>query len=297
MSLYDDLPESNKPFANINIEALQKEEEKNTPKKEETSKPKTQPKNQQKIQPKIQSTKPNVQPKKDVKDNKKPKKQKLLVPVSQLIRNKIQSEVKPKPKTIQPSVSIQSTTNVQQVIQEQYIPQIKEEDEYDPKNPNTYDDYLRWRKTGKLEQYKSIPKREVQAEGAIADFLNFLNQKQKKEEEVEEEPKKKKQKEDVIENSRVILLKNLVSRGEIDDYLYQEVKDECSKYGRVLSIYIYEVEDGRVSDDEAVRIFVQFASSESAARALDALDGRFFANRQIKCEFYDEIRFINEDYY
>ena len=48
------------------------------------------------------------------------------------------------------------------------------------------------------------------------------------------------------------------------------------------------VEDGRVGEDEAVRVFVEFGDVEGATRAVEGLDGRFFAKRRVKCVRYDE---------
>lgn len=98
---------------------------------------------------------------------------------------------------------------------------------------------------------------------------------------------------------RVVLLKNMVAPGEVDEYLEEETADECSKYGKVLGCRIFEVpsrSDFKIPASEAVRIFVQFESSDSARRAIQNLNGRFFAGRQVSATFFDEDRYVRYDF-
>ena len=85
--------------------------------------------------------------------------------------------------------------------------------------------------------------------------------------------------------SKVVLLRNMVGPGEVDDDLEPEVKDECNtKYGDVIRVVIYEVPEAPA--EEAVRIFVEFKRIESAIKAVVDLNGRFFGGRQVKAGFY-----------
>lgn len=87
------------------------------------------------------------------------------------------------------------------------------------------------------------------------------------------------------EPSKVVLLRNMVGPGEVDDDLEPEVKDECNtKYGDVVKVIIYEIPQNPA--DEAVRIFVEFKRMESAIKAVVDLNGRFFGGRQVKAGFY-----------
>lgn len=87
------------------------------------------------------------------------------------------------------------------------------------------------------------------------------------------------------EQSKVVLLRNMVGPGEVDQDLEPEVKDECNtKYGDVNKVVIYEVPN--VDHEEAVRIFVEFKRIESAIKAVVDLNGRFFGGRQVKAGFY-----------
>ncbi|KAI7815849.1 hypothetical protein BC939DRAFT_471261 [Gamsiella multidivaricata] len=91
--------------------------------------------------------------------------------------------------------------------------------------------------------------------------------------------------------STVILLTNMVGPGEVDDSLQEETAGECEKYGAVVRCLIFEVQNGKVPPEEAVRIFVKFGALGSAERALKDLDGRFFGGRQVRGQFFDETRF------
>ncbi|XP_057653012.1 splicing factor 45 [Diorhabda carinulata] len=92
--------------------------------------------------------------------------------------------------------------------------------------------------------------------------------------------------------SKVVLLKNMVGPGEVDDDLEPEVKDECNtKYGPVASCIIHEIP--HEDPEEAVRIFVEFLRIESAIKAVVDLNGRFFGGRQVKASFYDTEKFDN----
>lgn len=99
--------------------------------------------------------------------------------------------------------------------------------------------------------------------------------------------------------SRVLLLLNMVGRGEADLELEGETAEECSKFGRVTKCSIFEVPDMRradgsqlTPDSEAVRIFVAFDEVESSVRAQRELNGRFFAGRRVQAMFFDENRFV-----
>ncbi|XP_014210835.1 splicing factor 45 [Copidosoma floridanum] len=90
--------------------------------------------------------------------------------------------------------------------------------------------------------------------------------------------------------SKVVLLRNMVGPGEVDDDLEPEVKDECNtKYGDVGRVMIQEVLN--VQPEDAVRIFVEFKRIESAIKAVVDLNGRFFGGRQVKAGFYSVEKF------
>ncbi|CAG8579630.1 12471_t:CDS:10 [Cetraspora pellucida] len=68
-----------------------------------------------------------------------------------------------------------------------------------------------------------------------------------------------------------------VGPGEVDDTLQEETADECNeKYGAVERCLIFEVPNGKLPDDQAVRIFVKFVAQAAAVKAKKDLNGRFF---------------------
>ncbi|PIN07330.1 mRNA splicing factor [Handroanthus impetiginosus] len=95
--------------------------------------------------------------------------------------------------------------------------------------------------------------------------------------------------------TRVVLLRNMVGPGEVDDDLEGEVAEECAKFGTVTRVLIFEITEANFPHDEAVRIFVQFERAEQATKALIELEGRFFGGRVVHASFYDEDRFNNNE--
>ncbi|XP_031561194.1 splicing factor 45-like [Actinia tenebrosa] len=90
--------------------------------------------------------------------------------------------------------------------------------------------------------------------------------------------------------TKVVLLRNMVGPGEVDDDLQPETAEECAKYGEVNKVIIYEIPEG-VAEEEAVRIFVEFQRVESAIKAVVDLNGRYFGGRSVKASFYNLDRF------
>ncbi|XP_064198698.1 splicing factor 45 isoform X2 [Anguilla rostrata] len=89
--------------------------------------------------------------------------------------------------------------------------------------------------------------------------------------------------------TKVVLLRNMVGRGEVDEDLEAETKEECEKYGKVIKCVIFEISG--VIDEEAVRIFLEFERVESAIKAVVDLNGRYFGGRVVKACFYNLDRF------
>uniref|UniRef100_A0A672K9N7 Splicing factor 45-like n=1 Tax=Sinocyclocheilus grahami TaxID=75366 RepID=A0A672K9N7_SINGR len=69
--------------------------------------------------------------------------------------------------------------------------------------------------------------------------------------------------------TKVVLLRNMVGRGEVDEDLEAETKEECEKYGKVIKCVIFEI--AGVCDEDAVRIFLEFERVESAIKVSQIL--------------------------
>ncbi|KAK5967189.1 G-patch domain protein [Trichostrongylus colubriformis] len=83
-------------------------------------------------------------------------------------------------------------------------------------------------------------------------------------------------------STKVLMLTNMVGPDEVDDELEPEIREEMAKYGQVASVVIHKM-DG-VSDDVAVRIFVEFTNIAQAIKAFVVMNGRFFGGRSMACE-------------
>eukprot|EP00455_Lapot_gusevi_P038177 TRINITY_DN4276_c0_g5_i1.p1 TRINITY_DN4276_c0_g5~~TRINITY_DN4276_c0_g5_i1.p1 ORF type:complete len:379 (-),score=77.43 TRINITY_DN4276_c0_g5_i1:126-1262(-) len=102
-------------------------------------------------------------------------------------------------------------------------------------------------------------------------------------------PKAKRRKTE--DGSQVVLLQNMVMRGQVDPDLESETAEECTKYGGVIECVIFEILSADVPDNEAVRIFVHFQTVDAARRAVADLNGRYFDGRPVRATFYDEAKF------
>eukprot|EP00878_Enallax_costatus_P009125 GHUV01009539.1.p1 GENE.GHUV01009539.1~~GHUV01009539.1.p1 ORF type:complete len:208 (+),score=77.54 GHUV01009539.1:61-624(+) len=107
-------------------------------------------------------------------------------------------------------------------------------------------------------------------------------------------PPDKRQKTGAVFNgppTRVLVLRNMVGPGEVDEELEEEVGTELTKYGNVEDVMIFEVTTPGYLPEEAVRIFIKFDQAEAATRALVDIQGRFFGGRQVRAAFFSEDRF------
>ncbi|OEL30760.1 DNA-damage-repair/toleration protein DRT111, chloroplastic [Dichanthelium oligosanthes] len=91
--------------------------------------------------------------------------------------------------------------------------------------------------------------------------------------------------------TRVLLLRNMVGPGQVDDELEDEVAMELAKYGTVTRVLIFEITQTDFPAEEAVRIFIQFERAEEATKAMIDLKGRFFGGRVVQASFFDEEKF------
>uniref|UniRef100_U3JEI6 RRM domain-containing protein n=1 Tax=Ficedula albicollis TaxID=59894 RepID=U3JEI6_FICAL len=98
------------------------------------------------------------------------------------------------------------------------------------------------------------------------------------------------------QESTVMVLRNMVDPKDIDDDLEGEVTEECGKFGAVNRVIIYQEKQGEEEDaDIIVKIFVEFSMAAETHKAIQALNGRWFAGRKVVAEVYDQERFDNSD--
>nr|CAD7586200.1 unnamed protein product [Timema genevievae] len=99
--------------------------------------------------------------------------------------------------------------------------------------------------------------------------------------------------------SRVVILRNMVEPDDVDESLQEEIQDECTKYGTVERVIIYNEKQSEEDDDDAeviVKIFVEFSQMSEAEKARDSLNGRYFGGRLVKGELYDQALFDHSDF-
>lgn len=99
--------------------------------------------------------------------------------------------------------------------------------------------------------------------------------------------------------SKVVILRNMVGPEDIDEMLQEEIQDECSKFGVVERVIIYNEKQSEFEDDEnaevIVKIFVEFSLASETEKAREALNGRYFGGRLVKAELYDQALFDHGD--
>lgn len=100
-------------------------------------------------------------------------------------------------------------------------------------------------------------------------------------------------------DSKVVVLRNMVGPEDVDEMLQEEIQDECSKFGLVERVIIYnEKQTDNENDENAdviVKIFVEFSLTAETEKAKEALNGRYFGGRLVQAEMYDQALFDHGD--
>ena len=77
-----------------------------------------------------------------------------------------------------------------------------------------------------------------------------------------------------MRESRVLCLKNMVGSEEVDEQLQEEIEEECSKYGDVENVIIYQERQSEDEDAEiVVKIFVEFGHPSHAKVSVSTSPG------------------------
>jgi len=100
-----------------------------------------------------------------------------------------------------------------------------------------------------------------------------------------------------MRESKVLCLKNMVGSEEVDEQLQEEIEEECSKYGDVENVIIYQERQSEEEDAEIlVKIFVEFGHPSHAKKGRDSLHGRFFGGRTVVAQVYDQVLYEEQDF-
>uniref|UniRef100_A0A7S0D2P3 RNA recognition motif domain-containing protein n=1 Tax=Amorphochlora amoebiformis TaxID=1561963 RepID=A0A7S0D2P3_9EUKA len=181
-------------------------------------------------------------------------------------------------------------------------------DEYDPAKPNDYEEFVKEREN-KYEQ-EERERRNKRAKDKLRKQYERQETTMDREETGEDayqrrvrmsqgggaaipppKPQPQEAPGDLGTPSRVVLLTNMVGPGEVDGGLAGETAEECQKYGPVLKCSITEVNRVGIKEEDAVRIFVVFGTVMAARKALQDLNGRFFAGRKVKARYFPVEKF------
>jgi len=97
-------------------------------------------------------------------------------------------------------------------------------------------------------------------------------------------------------DSNVMVLKNMVGPEDVDEDLQEEIQEECSKYGRVENVIIYQERQSEEENAEIlVKIFVEFSDPAGAKAGKNSLHGRYFGGRTVVAEIYDQDLYNHQD--
>jgi len=101
--------------------------------------------------------------------------------------------------------------------------------------------------------------------------------------------------------SRILVLKNMVQLHELEideeyNEILEDVKEECQKYGQVLSVKIPRPEGGNDKIPGLGRIFVEYSAVDEAKEARKQLQGRIFSNNTVEASYHDEAKYAANDF-
>lgn len=68
------------------------------------------------------------------------------------------------------------------------------------------------------------------------------------------------------QHADLVILQNMVGRGEVDEDLQNETAEECSKFGPVIQCVVDESNDEKTVETDAVRIFIEFENVPTAIK-------------------------------
>lgn len=103
-----------------------------------------------------------------------------------------------------------------------------------------------------------------------------------------------------IQATNVLCLMNMVTPEELvddEDYdeIFDDIRDECSKFGRIRSLNI-----PRPSSDHQVpgvgKVFIEFATNNESKTASEALAGRKFASRVVVTSYFDPDKYYRNEF-
>lgn len=100
----------------------------------------------------------------------------------------------------------------------------------------------------------------------------------------------------IIPASRIVELRNMLSMQDLlAEEEYQDImidtREECSQFGTLQNLVIPKAHEAG-----ATKIFLEYASKDDAANAIQNLAGRTFDGRLVEASFYDEEKFARREF-
>lgn len=95
------------------------------------------------------------------------------------------------------------------------------------------------------------------------------------------------------DKTRIVVLLNMVAAEDLatdQDHqeLVAEVREECAKFGNLLSIKIPRPSDAGIEASAVKKIFLEYATVQDAAKAQGELNGRKFGPNTVMTSFLSE---------
>jgi len=94
----------------------------------------------------------------------------------------------------------------------------------------------------------------------------------------------------VVELQNMLTQEDLANEEEYDDIM-EDTREECSQFGELISVII-----PKAREPGATKIFLEYATPQDAAKAIQALQGRTFDGRLVQATYCDEAKFASKNY-
>jgi len=103
-----------------------------------------------------------------------------------------------------------------------------------------------------------------------------------------------------VQATNVLCLMNMVTAEELisdEDYdeIFDDIREECSKYGRIRSLQIPRP-NPEFNVQGVGKIFIEYMAPQESRAASEALAGRKFANRVVVSSYYDPDKYYRSEF-
>ncbi|KAJ7523888.1 hypothetical protein O6H91_18G066500 [Diphasiastrum complanatum] len=101
--------------------------------------------------------------------------------------------------------------------------------------------------------------------------------------------------------TKVVCLTEVVSPNELKDdeefdEIFEDMKDECGKYGSIVNLVIPRPKPTGEEVPGVGKVFVEYSDTQGASKAKAAIHGRKFGGKPVVAVFYPEEKLLERDY-